>query len=393
MLAPRIESLLSNFTANDLWRQRHIVEERDDNFIIIDGKRLINFCSNDYLNISTHPKVKKAFSENACAYGLGSGASAHISGFSKSHHLLEEAFAEFLNRDRAILFNSGYHANLGVISTFANRNTIAITDKLCHASLIDGVILSRAKHLRYRHNDIHHAEQLLQKNPTLSTLLITESVFSMQGNITAIKTLSTLAKKYKAQFIVDDAHGIGWLGAYGKGICEYSELSQNDVPCLITPLGKALGSFGAIVSGSKHTIDALAQFARTYRYSTALPPAICTATLAALNIIKTEPWRRQKLLMLVKFFVKEAKTRNINLVSDDITPIKCIITASNKIALAIQTNLAQKGLFVSCIRPPTVPEKTSRIRISLNYAHSEQDILHLLNSLTECDDAFSKRKN
>jgi 8-amino-7-oxononanoate synthase len=390
MTTSRIQHLLINFDANHLLRERHVVDSQTHTRAVIKGKSLINFCSNDYLHISTHPDVKKAFIQGALEHGLGSGSSAMVSGYSKSHHLLEEQFAEFLNREKALLFNSGYHANLGVLSTFADRNSVVIADKFCHASLIDGIVLSRAKYFRYRHNDVHQAERLLgqvHKNK----LLISESVFSMQGDIAPIKQLSAFALQHNAMFLVDDAHGIGVLGDQGKGICEYYHLSQHEIPCLITPLGKSLGSFGAIVSGRTEIIDALLQLARTYRYSTALPPAICYATLAALKIIRNESWRRKKLQALIRFFIKEAVQREFILTSLDETPIKSILVGSNQITVEIQKNLIRKGFLVSCIRPPTVPKNGARIRISLNCMHNEQQIIQLLDRLKDCYTQIPKK--
>ena len=378
-----LQPLLAHLHANHLLRRRHVIEKNADAYADINGKSCINFCSNDYLNLTTHPAVTRAFIQGAAKHGLGSGSSAAVSGYTQSHYLLEEKFAEFLNREKALLFNSGYHANLGVITTFADRNSLVVADKFCHASLIDGILLSRAKHSRYRHNDIQHAEKLLH-SPHKNKLLITESVFSMQGNIAPIKQLSTLALQHNAMFLVDDAHGIGVLGEQGRGISEHYHLSQQEIPCLITPLGKAIGSVGAIVSGSNDIIEALLQLARTYRYSTSLPPAICYATLAALKIICDESWRRKKLQALIRSFNAAATQRELVLTSQDETPIKSILIGSNQATVEIQKKLLGKGFLVSCIRPPTVPKNSARIRISLNCAHSEQQILQLLDCLKEC---------
>ena len=373
MLTTHQEQLLAKNANEYLARSRHVIDKHDSRHIMLDGKQLINFCSNDYLGLASHPAVINAFIQGANDYGLGSGSSALISGYSKAHHALEEAFAFFLQRDRAILFNSGYHANLGVIATLANRNSCVITDKLCHASIIDGIVLARAKCLRYRHNDLVHAETLLKNNSAQHMLIVTESVFSMEGDTPDIKALCSLAKKYHATLIIDDAHGIG--------VNEFANLSQQEVPCLVTPLGKAVGSMGAIVAGSTDLIEMLLQFSRTYRYSTALPPAVCHATITALAIMQSESWRRQKLHDNINFFHQQAKLRNINPVSTDATPIKSIIIGANKTTLLIQKELHEQGFFVSCIRPPTVPVNTARIRLSLNCMQTTDDIIRLLDSL------------
>jgi 8-amino-7-oxononanoate synthase len=364
-----------------LYRQRRVIETCDDSTAIVDGKKVVNFASNDYLNLSQHSKVKQAFAGSASRQGLGSTGSALISGYSKSHARLEQAFAEFLQRDKAILFNSGYHANLGVLTSFAQRNSTIIADKYCHGSLNAGALLSRAKFIRYRHNDLQQADELLIKSKSQQNLLVSESVFSMQGSIANIKLAAAIARKNQTMLIVDDAHGFGNLGKNGRGAAEHFQLSQEELPCLITPLGKAMGSYGAIVSGESSIIEALLQFADTYRYCTALPPAVCDATLTALDVLKKETWRREKLLSLCEFFLLQAKLRNIHLASHDATPIMPIIIGCNEKTTIIQQNLLEKNLFVSCIRPPTVPNKQACIRISLNCLHEEKQIIYLLDEL------------
>jgi 8-amino-7-oxononanoate synthase len=379
-----LQKRLDNHDHKHLRRTRRVFEERMDNTAIVDGQVLVNFCSNDYLNLSIHPAVKKAFAESALQQGLGSSGSAMISGYSPSHAKLEEAFADFLKRDRAILFNSGYHANLGVLTTFAGKDSVIFADKYCHASLNAGAILSRAKLMRYRHNNLQHAEELLAKSSARNNLLVTESIFSMQGNISNGKSLAEIAEKHKAMLIVDDAHGIGILGNNGAGVAEHFQLSQAQMPCLVTPLGKAIGSYGAIVSGDEITIEALLQFAGSYRYCTALPPAVCEGTYAALTILQTESWRREKLLALCQFFIKEASARDIKLSSNDITPIMSVVIGCSEKTLSIQQSLIDKGFLVSCIRTPTVPLNQACLRISLNCMHEEQQIVDLLNQLKEC---------
>lgn len=366
-------------------RVRRVFEKRHDSLAIVDGQSVINFCSYDYLNIANHADVKKAFAEAAYLHGLGSSGSALISGYTSAHAKLEIAFAEFLERDRAILFNSGYHANLGVLTVLADKNSVIIADKYAHASLNAGALLSRANFLRYKHHDLEHAESLLAQHS--SSLLVTESVFSMHGTLANLPALSNLAKNNNAMLIVDDAHGIGVLGKHGAGACEHFQLSQNDVPCLVTPLGKAFGSFGAIVAGNHDLIEAMIQFAGSYRYCTALPPALCEATIAALKIIKNESWRREKLHELSEFFIAESRLRELKLASYDATPIKSIVIGDNKKCLLLQDLLLQKGLLVSCIRPPTVPINQACIRIPLSCAHSESQILSLLNEIKEAIDA------
>jgi 8-amino-7-oxononanoate synthase len=343
----------------------------------IHNESLINFTSNDYLSLTRDSRIKKVFKDGIDLYGLGSGSSAMISGYTNAHKELEQKFAAFLNRDAAILFNSGYHANLGLLSSLLTRNNHIVADKLCHASIIDGIKLSGAKLYRYKHNNLKHAEALLSEINE-KKLLITESVFSMEGNIIAAPEIVKLALQYNTTFLIDDAHGIGVLGIKGGGICEYYDLDQNEVPYLIIPLGKALGSMGAIIAGKKENIEALRQFARTYIYTTALPPAIPYATIEILRIIEEESWRREKLNDLILFFIEVANEFGLNVISKDLTPIKSVIVGDNYQTLEIQKYLLEQGYYISCIRPPTVPKNTSRIRISINYHHTKDQIFSIL---------------
>jgi 8-amino-7-oxononanoate synthase len=339
------------------------------------------FNTNDYLGLATHPKVIAAFQQAASEYGLGSGASPIVSGYSPLHHALEEAFSAFLKRDRAILFNSGYHANLGVITTFANRHTTLIADKYVHASLIDGIILSRAKHQRYQHHDLAHADQLLSQIQNQMTLFVTESVFSITGHLTDIERCAALAKKHQARLIVDDAHGIGILGQQGSGITNQNAALNQAITCLITPLGKAMGSLGAIVSGKHEVIEEIIQSARSYWYSTALPPAICAGTLASLNVLQTESWRQEKLQALIRHFNQTATERALPLITDDPTPIRSVVIGDNTLALTLQSKLHHLGYDVACIRPPTIPLHQACLRCSLTVHHEEEDITRLLDHL------------
>jgi 8-amino-7-oxononanoate synthase len=362
--------------------KRRIIDARENTVAFINRQALINFTHNDYLGLSTHPAVKKSFMQAANDFGLGSSASPTLSGYYNAHRELEDNMAAFLQRDRAMLFNSGFNANLGVIAALANRHSTIYADKFCHASILAGIQLSRARHIRFNHNDVQHAESLQDKQ-TSANLLITESVFSMSGVISPLPELATLAKKYQASLLIDDAHGIGVLGPEGRGVCEYFQLTQKDVPCLITPLGKALGSMGAIVSGSSELIEYLIQFAKSYRYSTALPPAIAAATNTALKILQQETWRREKLQTLIHFFDCAAKARHLPLLSHTPTPIKSILIGENALAIRLQARLQEKGFLIASIRPPTVPEASARIRISLNCLLTENNILQLLDCLAE----------
>lgn len=340
--------------------------------VVSDG--LLNFASNDYLGISRHPKIRRAFSKAAKKFGLGSGSSALISGYHAVHAELEQRFAEFLNRDRALLFNSGYHANIGALTALAGRSSHIWVDRLCHASIIDAIILSRAQYQRYTHHNLNQLNILLKISQAKHKLIVTESVFSMDGDISKIAELGHLARESQALLIIDDAHGLGILE---------EKIHQHDAPLLVAPLGKAFGSFGAMVAGESDLIETLLQFSRTYRYSTALPPAIAYATLAALTLIQQENWRRERLAQLIHFFVGEAQKRQLVLCAKSNTPIQPILIGDNTRTVQLQQKLLAKGILVAAIRPPTVPAGTARLRISLSCEHSEAQILYLLNTLSE----------
>jgi 8-amino-7-oxononanoate synthase len=391
MLISHVQEKLEALKKLSLKRNLVPIDQRSSAYIYIKGKALLNFGSNDYLGIGTNRRIKKAFSEGASIYGLGSGGSPLVSGYSALHQKLEEEFSCFLNRDKALLFSSGYHANMGVITALGDPRSIVISDKLCHASLLDGIQLSRAQHIRYAHNNVSQAETILQKYSASSRkIIVTEGVFSMEGDISPMRELVHLSKRHKAFLIVDDAHGIGVLGDKGQGVCDYYCLSQEQVPCLIAPLGKAFGSMGAVVSGSESLIESLKQFAKSYKYTTALPPAISYATLEALKIIKTETWRRDKLSFLISCFIQEAKKRSLSTSSIAETPIKSIVIGDEKDALKLHYNLLEKGFFVPCIRPPTVPRGTARLRVSLNCMHQVQHIKDLLDHMADFHENYKK---
>ncbi len=372
---------LERWKENAQLRTRHLITKSDRNAVIVEDKSVINFCSNDYLGLSKNPQIIEAYSKGINEYGLGSGASALVSGYCSAQQEFEIEFANWLGVEKAILFSSGYLANIGTITALADRQTIILSDKSCHASIIDGIQLSKAKHFRYQHNSLVDLERLAKlKNPDL---IITESVFSMKGSISPISEIIALANDHQSIVVVDDAHGIGVLGKRGKGICEYADINLNKIDCLIAPLGKAFNAMGAIVAGRKDVIETILQFARSYRYTTALPPAIARALLKTLSIIDDEVWRREKLLELTKFFINKALSKGLTLSSIDKTPIKSIVVGDNIKTLELQKFMLGKGFFVSCIRPPTVPDNQACIRVSLNCLHQESDIVRLIDRLCE----------
>jgi len=364
-----------------LIRDPLVREACEQPWVIINRKKLLHFAGNDYLDLAQHPLIKDAFIQGVQTYGTGSTGSAQLCGYTNAHQALEETFCRFIGREKSLLFNSGYHANLAALTSFANRHSYIFADKECHASLIDGMQLSRAMLFRYRHQDQAHLASLIKNHANAFSLIVSESVFSMDGSISNIASLAAYSKNNKAMLLVDDAHGLGVIGKDGKGIAHHSAVNNDMIDCLISPFGKAMGCMGAIVSGSKAVIDSLFQFARTHRYSTALPPAICLAAQKAIELTASENWRRECLEARIRFFIKEAEERGLDLISNDLTPIKCIQLGSNAKALAIQARLMQQGIYTACIRPPTVPKNTARIRISLTCAHREEHILRLLDTL------------
>lgn len=370
---------LQNQHQNQRYRQRRELSPAEKAHISYAGKILLSFSSNDYLGLATHPALITALQTAATHYGVGSGSSALIAGFTSAHQDLEKAFAEFLGRDRALYFGNGYMANLGVITALMQqRSDIIYQDKLNHASLIDAAILSKAKLIRYPHQQVDHLEKLLKEAPAGKRLIASESVFSMDGSLTNVIRLAQLAKEHEALLMIDDAHGIGVTGKEGKGVAE--NLSQIECPLMICPLGKSFGCYGAIVAGSDLVIENILQFARSYTYTTAPPPALAAAALAALNLVRTEEWRREKLNNLIFYFRKKVQTLGIS-VLDSTTAIQSIMVGEASLAQRISQQLLEQGLFIRDIRPPTVPEGSARLRITLTVHHTEANIDRLLTSL------------
>ena len=344
---------------------------------------LINFCSNDYLGLKDHPEVTRAFIEAASKYGVGSGASHLVSGHGPEHEALEQELAAFVGRPRALVFSSGYMANLGVIGTLADQNATVVSDKLNHASLIDGCRLSGAEVRRYRHGDAAHAAELLSATGEATRLLVTDGVFSMDGDLAPLPQLALLARETSAWLIVDDAHGLGVVGATGRGCCEQFGLGIEAVPVLIGTFGKAFGSFGAFVAGDADLIEYLLQKSRTYIYTTALPPAVAAATRAALRISQRESWRREKACALARRFQQGLRERGINAGSESSTTIVPVIVGDPARALAISAKLEQGGFLVTAIRTPTVPPGTARLRVTLSAAHEETQVDALVNAFAQ----------
>lgn len=378
MFPSHLDRKLKYYHDKKLMRERKIIHERLEDNICVNGKYLINFTSNDYLCISTHPQIKRAWIHAIQHYGFGSGGSALVSGYTQSHALLEQKMAAYYHYEDAILFPSGYHANLGIITTLADRKSVIYADRLCHASITDAILLSRAKHIRYSIHDLDFLKLMLTKQIAITKLMVIESVSSMRGEIHPIKTIALLAKQHQCFLAVDEAHSMGVLGPQGKGICDYFSLTSHDIPLLIIPLGKTFGGTGAIVLSNRSIINCLKQFAKTYMYSTSLPPATAHVILQSLNYLSKAKSNRKRLNELIHFFNQEALKRGLPLASLDLTPIRVIRVFSAQSIIYIQKYLMYKGFFVAAIRAPTVPKGTAILRISLNCKHTPKQIQSLL---------------
>ncbi len=363
-----------------LYRRRQVLESPQGVDVVVNGERFVNFSSNDYLGLASHPKVIEALADGARKWGAGSGAAHLVSGHSHPHHALEEELAEFTGRARALLFSTGYMANLGAVSALLGRGDTVFEDRLNHASLIDAGILSRAKLKRYGHADFSELTVQLDSADRGSKLVITDGVFSMDGDLAPLPELAQACQKKDAWLMVDDAHGLGVVGKHGRGSLEYFNLNAEAVPILVGTLGKAFGTFGAFVAGSETLIESLVQQARSYIYTTALPPAVAEAARTSLYLIQTESWRREKLQHLVQRFRQAADESGLPLM-DSFTPIQPLLLGDTERALTISQRLREQGFLISAIRPPTVPEGTARLRITFSAEHEEAHVDRLLSAL------------
>ncbi|MEP7728019.1 8-amino-7-oxononanoate synthase [Marinomonas primoryensis] len=339
------------------------------------------FCSNDYLGLANHPALIQALHDTAQEYGVGGGSSHLVCGHLTPHQQLEDALADWLGYERVMLFSTGYMANLGVISALAGKGRPVIQDKLNHASLIDGALLAQATMRRYLHGDVASAEKLLSRS-TDSGLLITDGVFSMDGDVAPLSELSNLAIKHDWMFMVDDAHGLGCLGEDGRGCLSLAGLDAERLPILIGTFGKAFGTAGAFVATSHDYADYLTQFARPYIYTTAMSPAMAGATLASLRIIQSSEGqeRRDRLSAHIAYFRQRMQSLPVVLMASE-TAIQPILMGDSKTALQISERLKSLGVWCTAIRPPTVPIGGARLRITLSAAHSDADLVLLCDSL------------
>ncbi|MGH8150985.1 MAG: 8-amino-7-oxononanoate synthase [Steroidobacteraceae bacterium] len=388
-----LEATLVEIERQHLTRTRRTVEgfTRLDRAadVIVEGRRLINFCGNDYLGLARHPRVADALRAGAAAWGAGSGASHLVTGHGLEHARLEEELAAFVHRERALLFSTGYMANLAAITSLAGRGDRVVLDRLGHASLIDAALLSGARLHRYAHGNPEAARRALAERggdgaSQRVRLIATDGVFSMDGDIAPVGELASVAAANDAWLIVDDAHGLGVLGATGRGTLEHLGVehpSAAAVPVLVGTLGKAFGTFGAFIAGSEALIELLMQRARSYIYTTALPHALAAATRAALTVAQEESWRRERVLALTERFRNAARQLDLPL-TDSRTPIQPIVVGSAEAALRASRALMQAGFWVAAIRPPTVPRGTARLRVTFSADHSEPQVDALVDVLS-----------
>ena len=373
-----LPDFLAGLKRRHLFRRRRVLESPQGVEITVDSRPMLAFCSNDYLGLANHPKLKQAMIDGINRYGVGAGASHLLSGHTAAHHALEEELAEFVGTERALLFSTGYMANQAVITSLTDRHGLIVEDRLNHASLIDAARLSRASVKRFPHADFHMAEDLLRSAE--GALLATDAVFSMDGDLAPLPELVRITRN-KAWLLADDAHGIGVLGEHGRGSFNHHRLSIEPHTIYMGTLGKAMGTAGAFVAGTADLVEVLVQTGRTYIYTTAMPPAVAEATRAAVRLLSEDDGPRKKLFSNINRFRHGATELGLQLM-ESTTAIQPIVFGSSENAVLASEALERAGILVPAIRPPTVPEGTARLRVTLSAAHTEQQVDRLLDALS-----------
>ena len=382
----QIHRELQSLKDNHLFRTRKLLSGRLGSNLSFNHQNYLSFSSNDYLGLSQNESIQAALIEGIHLSGNGMGASHLISGHHEFHEAFESAFSEALHFERALLFSSGYMANMGIISALVGKDDTIFSDKLNHASLNDASILSRAIHKRYRHHDLQHLEELLQASKSKAKLIVTDAVFSMDGDLANIPDLLQLCEMYDAYLYIDDAHGFGVLGKNGKGILQYfydqEKIKEPYSPRIIymATLGKAAGIHGAVVASSKNLIEYFIQKSKQYIYTTAIPAFMAHGLKESLNQILKADHIRAHLNNLIAHFKAEVKLQKMNL-GDSLTPIQPLIVGSEINALRLNQWLMEKGIYVPAIRPPAVPHGTSRLRISFSALHQDKDVMTLIENI------------
>ncbi len=375
MRPDELDAALQSLDARFLRRRRATLSSPQGPRVVVDGQSRLAFASNDYLGLANHPRVIEAATQAMQCYGVGGGASHLVAGHFTAHHDAEQALAAYIGSEEALLFSSGYLANLAVITALAGHGDAVFGDKLNHASLNDACQLSRARFRRFRHNDLEHLDYLLQTTPAQSRLIAVDAVYSMDGDQAPLVELLALAERYDAWLYVDDAHGFGVLGE-GRGSLAASGLSSPRLIGMAT-LGKAAGVSGAVVTARAAVCQWLVSRARPYIYTTASPPALAAAVTTSLQVMQDEPWRRRHVLALAADFNQRLSGPGLT-VLPSITPIQAVVLGSAERALQVAARLEDAGVWVPAIRPPTVEEGRARLRVSLTAEHSHDEVAQLI---------------
>lgn len=380
---------LAALDEKNLRRTRRTLDTPQSAHVTVDGKNYVAFCSNDYLGLASHPELIAAAQSGATQFGVGAGASHLVLGHTRAHENLEQQLAAFVQLPRALLFSTGYMANLGVVTALLNRDDAVFADRLNHASLNDACLLARAQFKRYAHNNLEQLERLLSTTKAKRKLIVADAVFSMDGDIAPVPELLALAERYDAWLLLDDAHGFGVLGDgandKGRGVLEHFNVTHPRIIYMAT-LGKAAGVFGAFVAGETTLIETLMQRARTYIYTTAMPPLLACAVSKSIEVIAAGAslrWQLAENIIQLKQMVTNGLPGGWKLLPS-ITAIQPLVIGDNRAATDVAEKLAARGVLVPAIRPPTVPQGTARLRISLSAAHSKDDVLLLCDALKAC---------
>ena len=376
-----LQQELEALAAQGLLRRRRTLDSPQSPHIVVDGSAYLSFCSNDYLGLANHPRLIAALQQGAQQWGVGAGAAHLVSGHFEPHHRLEQELAAFVGKPAALLFSTGYMANFGAVQALAGKGDTVFADRLNHASLNDAMLLSRAAVKRYRHNDIAQLAALLEQTQAGRKLVITDAIFSMDGDLAPLPELLALCERHDAWLLVDDAHGFGVLGKQGRGSLAHCGIASERIIYMAT-LGKAAGVFGAFVAAEQVVIDTLINHARSYVYTTATPPALASAVLESLQLIGRGDALREHLRGLIAQLRNGLAGLRWELMPSD-TAIQPLLVGDNQAALALSEGLRERGIWVAAIRPPTVPQGTARLRITLSAAHSAKDVAQLIEALHE----------
>jgi 8-amino-7-oxononanoate synthase len=378
---PFLSEALKEIKGRDLYRQLRPIQGAQSARVRMEEQEVVLLSSNNYLGLAGHPALREAAIQALERYGCGAGASRSISGTMELHRALEEKIARFKGCEAALLFSTGYMANMGLLTTLVEAGDLIVSDELNHASIVDGCRLSRAEVWVYRHRDMEHLEDLLHRSAHRRRLIVTDGVFSMEGDIAPLTAIRELADRYEGIVMVDDAHATGVLGQGGRGTAEHFGITGR-IEIQMGTLGKALGGFGAYVAGSRDLIDYLINRCRTFMYTTALPPAVAGMALAALDIVEREPQRRRTLWANTGYFKEGLDTLGFNTGKSE-TPIIPVMIGTNTLTMEADRRLMAHGVFVQGLRPPTVPSQGGRLRAALMATHTREDIDYALNAFGE----------